>query len=376
MSYSCELEKKKLVIRAGNLLSEKGLVERTWGNVSIRIDGEHFAVSPSGASYVDLKPEDIPIINLKDFTFLGGKKPSSELMIHSYLYNAYPNVSFVLHTHQRFASLLGLSLAMKNIKVGEKYKNILGNNIPIAEYAEAGTKKIAENILKASSSSTPIVLMASHGVVCFATSFDEAFNIVQTLEDFAKELVLNKLKKVGVFLESYGKLHTYTKNDFLDDEKNATTNKLCSLIFKELPDISFITLSTLPISKYISTKLEIQNFPYITESFKGIPIYFDDAAQIIGEGAIFISNTKDIDLLKNNSKMLFEKCNALVVSMVGVLFFSQQKDETIYMSSIFEKNALAFLLSLHNPNIATLTKENANLLHTSFIQGYSKLRNT
>lgn len=141
MSYSCELEKKKLVIRAGNLLSEKGLVERTWGNVSIRIDGEHFAISPSGASYVDLKPEDIPIINLKDFTFLGGKKPSSELMIHSYLYNAYPNVSFVLHTHQRFASLLGLSLAMKNIKVGEKYKNILGNNIPIAEYAEAGTKK-------------------------------------------------------------------------------------------------------------------------------------------------------------------------------------------------------------------------------------------
>lgn len=386
MFYSTEIEKKQLVIKAGILLSEKKLVERTWGNVSVRFDSDYFAISPTGASYYNLKPKDIPVVNLKELTFIGFRKPSSELLLHAYIYRNYPEVSFILHTHQRFASLLSLFFAGQSgsIKVVDRYKNVLGENIPSAEYAEAGTEQIAENVIKISIAlnrkalfnCSGIVLMASHGVVCFAQSFDEAFNVVQTLEDFAKVTILDCLKKHGIFLEKNGKLQTYTKETLPTNEENSILNKLCSLIFSEDSSIAFITLSTLPVSQYISKKLDTQLFTYIADfALRCIPAYFDDVAQILGELAIIISNDKDIDSFEKYSKAILEKSNALVLKGIGVLFFSQKEEETVYMTSIFEKNALSFLLSLHDQNIVALTKENASSLHTSFMQGYSKLKN-
>ena len=387
MFYNHELEQKQLVIKAGNFASQIGLVERTWGNVSIRLDTWHFAISPTGASYKNLKPEDIPTVNLKDLNFVGKRRPSSELLIHSEIYNYYPNVSFILHTHQKFASLLSLFFANRqgSFDVLDKYKNILGKTISIAEYAQGGTKKIAENVIKAFttfnghsfSTSNGIVLMAAHGVVCFASNFDEAFSMVQSLEDFANSLILNILKNHNILLETNGNLQTYTKKTFSNNIENSIVNKLCSIIFNEAPDVSFVTLSTLPISKYISKMLETDIFPHAIDLlFRGIPAYFDDVAQIIGESAIIISDDNDINLLQKNVGTLFARCNALIIPKVGVLFFSEKEDETHYMASIFEKNALAFILYLSNQNIIPLTKENASSLHKSFMQGYSKLKNT
>ncbi|MGP1415860.1 MAG: class II aldolase/adducin family protein [Treponema sp.] len=388
MFYNQELESKQLVIKAGKILSQKGLVERTWGNVSSRINEQYLAISPSGASYSKLTLDDIPVVNLKNLSFIGNKRPSSELLIHSTIYTRYKKASFILHTHQRFASLLSLLFSNKlgSIEVLNEYKSILGDTIPIAEYAEAGTKEISESIMRAfvntkdhsSDISKGIVLMAAHGLVCFAPSFDEAFFMVETLENFAKSLVLNILKQNGIFLEKNGELKTYSKDNFYNNSKTASINDLFSTIFTNLPSISFITLSNLPTSQYISKMLKTQNFTNTTElslaesSFKGIPTYFDDAAQIIGEVTPIIY---EIEALEKTPKTLFESYNTLVVEGAGVLCFSQKEDETLYMASIFEKNALAFLLSLHNPKIFPLIKENARSLHTSFMQGYSKLKN-
>lgn len=387
MFYNHELGRKQLVIKAGNFASQMGLVERTWGNVSVRLGVQHFAISPTGASYTNLKPEDIPTINLKDLNFVGKRKPSSELLIHSEIYNYYPGVSFILHTHQRFASLLSLFFANRqgSFDVLDKYKNILGKTISLAGYAQGGTKKIAENVIKAFttfngyslSTSNGIVLMAAHGVVCFASNFDEAFSMVQSLEDFANSLIVNILKSHNILIETNGNLQTYTKKTFSNNIENSIINKLCSIIFSEAPNVSFITISTLPISKYISKMLETNIFPHTIDfSFRGIPAYFDDAAQIIGESSVIITDDNDINLLQKNAKTLFTRSNALIIPKVGVLFFSEKEDETHYMASIFEKNALAFLLYLSNQNIIPLTKENASSLHKSFMQNYSKLKNT
>ena len=149
------------------------------------------------------------------------------------------------------------------------------------------------------------------------------------------------------------------------------------MIFNEAPDVYFVTLSILPISKYISKMLETNIFPHTIDLlFRGIPAYFDDAAQIIGESAIIISDDNDINFLQKNVGTLFARCNALIIPNIGILFFSEKEDETHYMASIFEKNALAFILYLSNQNIIPLTKENASSLHKSFMQGYSKLKNT
>ena len=49
---------KSLVIQAGKMLCENGLIQRTWGNVSCRIDENYFANTPSGRDYLSLTPEE------------------------------------------------------------------------------------------------------------------------------------------------------------------------------------------------------------------------------------------------------------------------------------------------------------------------------
>ena len=50
MAYQLE-EAKKLVIQAGLDMIEKGLIARTWGNISGRISESQFVITPSGRAY-------------------------------------------------------------------------------------------------------------------------------------------------------------------------------------------------------------------------------------------------------------------------------------------------------------------------------------
>ena len=58
------LEAKKIVVEAGKQLVSTGLIARTWGNVSYRIDDKQFVITPSGKAYEGLTPDDIVLVNM------------------------------------------------------------------------------------------------------------------------------------------------------------------------------------------------------------------------------------------------------------------------------------------------------------------------
>lgn len=47
---------REQVIEAGRRLVSSGLIARTWGNVSCRIDSDYFIITPSGRDYLGLRP--------------------------------------------------------------------------------------------------------------------------------------------------------------------------------------------------------------------------------------------------------------------------------------------------------------------------------
>ncbi len=51
------------IIKGGLRLVKEGLVARTWGNISIRVDETHMLITPSGRTYEDLTPSDIVLVN-------------------------------------------------------------------------------------------------------------------------------------------------------------------------------------------------------------------------------------------------------------------------------------------------------------------------
>ncbi len=98
-------ELKKIVCDANLLLPKHNLVTFTWGNVS-GIDREKglVVIKPSGVEYDDMKPEDMVVVDMEGKRVEGRYKPSSDTPTHVALYNAFPTLGGVIHTHSRWAT--------------------------------------------------------------------------------------------------------------------------------------------------------------------------------------------------------------------------------------------------------------------------------
>ena len=66
MSYSYD-EAARLIIQAGLELVEKGLISRTWGNISARLSKTEFLIPPSGQAYDTLTPEKLVVVSVDDY---------------------------------------------------------------------------------------------------------------------------------------------------------------------------------------------------------------------------------------------------------------------------------------------------------------------
>ena len=98
-------ELKRLAWEANLELNRRGLVLYTWGNVS-QLDGERgvFAIKPSGVDYDVLKADDIVVLDYEGNVVEGSLRPSSDTPTHRRLFQAFPEIRAVVHTHSRHAT--------------------------------------------------------------------------------------------------------------------------------------------------------------------------------------------------------------------------------------------------------------------------------
>ena len=97
---------KEKVFQANLALKENGLITLTWGNVS-EIDRSLglIAIKPSGVAYETMRAEDIVITDLSGNVVEGNLRPSSDLPTHVRLYQSFPEIKAVVHTHSRWATV-------------------------------------------------------------------------------------------------------------------------------------------------------------------------------------------------------------------------------------------------------------------------------
>lgn len=187
---------KELVIKAGKEVVASGLIARTWGNISCRVDENSFVITPSGRAYEDLTPDDIVLVKIADLSYDGDIKPSSEKGIHAEAYKLRPEVNFVIHTHQVQASVIS-ALGYDINQVSEKSAQIIGDNVPLAAYGLPGTGKLRKGVVAAlKRSDSKAVIMAHHGALCMGRDYDEAFRVASELETVCEETVRRKYNEV------------------------------------------------------------------------------------------------------------------------------------------------------------------------------------
>ena len=90
---------------ANLLLPEYKLVDLTFGNVSVR-DPVHevFAIKPSGVDYSRLAIDDMVIVDFDGNVVEGSLRPSSDTPTHRRLFQAFPGIRSIVHTHSRNAT--------------------------------------------------------------------------------------------------------------------------------------------------------------------------------------------------------------------------------------------------------------------------------
>ncbi len=191
------LEAKNIVINAGHELLKAGLIVRTWGNISCRIDDKSFVITPSGKAYEDLTPDDIVLVNISDLSYEGDVKPSSEKGIHASCYELRPDINFVIHTHQKNASVVStLGIDINNV-TGEAAE-IIGTDVPCATYGLPGQPKLREGVINALKRSTSkAALMKAHGAVCLGTDYADAYKVAETLEDICEKFIIDRCCEVS-----------------------------------------------------------------------------------------------------------------------------------------------------------------------------------
>jgi L-fuculose-phosphate aldolase len=178
---------KQKIIMAGLQLLDKGLVSRTFGNISIRLNDEQMLITPSGRKYNDLQLSDIVAVNIFSGQFAGKIKPSSEYKLHAAIYKNRPGINAIIHTHQQHASTIAATHKPLPAILDDQAQ-LIGEDVRVAAYADSASELLVENLLKAIENRMA-ALMANHGAVCIGRDIEEAFVVSEVLEKAAKAFI-------------------------------------------------------------------------------------------------------------------------------------------------------------------------------------------
>ena len=194
---------KKRVFEQNLALVRQGLVVLTWGNVSA-IDRESglVVIKPSGVPYDTMSAEDMVVVDLKTKRQVEGKyRPSSDLPTHLHLYEVFPEIGGVVHTHSTYA--VAWAQAGQAIPAyGTTHADAFYGDVPCAraltkqevetEYELNTGKVIAEAFASQDPMSMPAVLVKNHGPFTWGATPEKAVENAVTLEEVAKMAVLTR----------------------------------------------------------------------------------------------------------------------------------------------------------------------------------------
>ncbi|MCL2717667.1 MAG: L-ribulose-5-phosphate 4-epimerase [Lachnospiraceae bacterium] len=186
---------KKQVYEANLLLPKYKLITFTWGNVSgIDRDKGLVVIKPSGIEYDNMTAADMVVVDLCGNIIDGKLKPSSDTPTHLALYQAFPEIGAVVHTHSRWATIF--AQAKRSIPpLGTTHADYFHGQIPctrlmtdfeITDQYEYNTGKvIIETFASLNPVHIPAVLVASHGPFTWGMNPKEAVHNAVVLEELA-----------------------------------------------------------------------------------------------------------------------------------------------------------------------------------------------
>lgn len=321
---------RKQIVDTGKELLETGLVARTWGNVSGRLDGGSFLITPSGLDYNTMEKDDIVRMQIDGDQWEGKHKPSGEKGVHKAAYSVYDDVGFVIHTHQTYATAIGLA-GFDELDITEEERMRLGG-IAMAGYGLSGTGKLTKAVTKALKSGAKTILMIHHGALICGADKDDAMKKALLLEEICRRNCRGqqRFEPLQQFMESGRQLADSLREEFT-----------------------------------YADVLQTPQAVKVSQSGADLKAQIDDMAQMIGRKAPAILDSHRV-------KAAIKENGAVLVPGIGIAVKADSRDDLDALMILMQK---ATVVKLHTDALGvkgTLGRAESALMHLVYSKKYSK----
>ena len=179
---------KEEIVRVGHKLWQRQYVDGNGGNISYRLTEGAVICTPTLRSKADLGPEDLVLVDLEGNRLAGPAARTSEILLHLTIYKAVPRAKAVVHCHPPHATAYAITGHVPPTGILPEFEVFVGG-VAIAPYETPGTKQFAETVLPFVDRHNSI-LLANHGVVCWADTPTHAEWYAEILETYCRTLAI------------------------------------------------------------------------------------------------------------------------------------------------------------------------------------------
>jgi L-fuculose-phosphate aldolase len=179
---------KKEICAVGRKLWLRQFVDGNGGNISYRIGPNEVICTPTLVSKYDLTSDDLCLVDLEGRQIAGGKPRTSEILLHLEIYKSVPEAKSVLHCHPPHATAYAITSKVPPNNIIPEFEVFVGK-VAISPYKTPGTSEFAQTVIPYVRDHNT-VLLANHGIVCWADTVTHAEWYAEVLETYCWTLML------------------------------------------------------------------------------------------------------------------------------------------------------------------------------------------
>ena len=179
---------KKEICSVGRKLWLRQFVDGNGGNISYRIGPNEVICTPTLVSKYDLTPEDLSLVDLEGRQIAGTKPRTSEIFLHLEIYKSVPEAKSVVHCHPPHATAYAITGKVPPNMIIPEFEVFVGK-VAISPYKTPGTPEFAQTVIPYVRNHNT-VLLANHGIVCWADTVTHAEWYAEVLETYCWTLML------------------------------------------------------------------------------------------------------------------------------------------------------------------------------------------
>ncbi len=177
---------RREMVKTGRLMYEKNLIVAGEGNLSVRLGGHSFLVTPAGTNKGSLRVQDLLETDSRGRSAQGAV--TSEWPLHKQIYDLRPDVRAICHAHAPWATAFAAAGRDLDGSLLTETASLLPR-VPLAARALPGSDALAASIIPFIADHDA-VLLGNHGVVTVGKDLRAAFSLLETVERLAQVTLL------------------------------------------------------------------------------------------------------------------------------------------------------------------------------------------